>query len=669
MNYYNDILFRLRSKPRLGQISDPNMDPDYLSSLNILLEAFGSSLLDVDNNLATVTEGLKMFTDISVKTQHGIGKVLSIQEKWDSGIESLVENITFLEERNSELNKTLGVSSATAAEYAQVIRDLGQTINFSDETLFKFTKGLNDMTGGMLMSKEMSKDAKNSLFAFQAVAQESLGLTEEAATGFETYARMVGSSGIAATVALEDMAKAISGKTGIDQLSIQRDIMQEIGSLSSDVRMNYSKMPGNLEVAVLKAKALGFTMEQLDKTGESLMNIEQSVGNELEYQLLSGQRLLTNDNKSFTNEYRKAKLMGDATKQAELMGDILQKQGKTLKGNYLARQKFAETMGMSADELSKALEKQTIAQELGATQLMKLSGKELTSEIDKLRSAYKAEGKDGAEKLKSLNKFLEANDTRTTHEKVVEDNLVTIAKTIGNIKPSDVKNTAEKLRKIDPATGKATGDIKSVFDERKTSMVSRATDLSNASSRSELMSINKGVRDQMIGSYTGVGGTKMTNISKGISKWGSGNFNFTTGGKGKGKGAKGATDTVIYPDGAAPVVLDKKDTVYAMRPGDRFDKQLNKSHQDAFSAGERVAQQSFTGNQINRSNKPADNSMSMIAAALQRIGNNTTSTPALDVNALASAIATAMQSVKIEAKIRTDDMYSSNRMNNRKNII
>ena len=121
--------------------------------------------------------------------------------------------------------------------------------------------------------------------------------------------------------------------------------------------------------------------------------------------------------------------------------------------------------------------------------------------------------------------------------------------------------------------------------------------------------------------------------------------------------------------GEAPLLLDKKATVYAMRPGDRFDKQLNKSHRDAFAAGERVTQQSFAGNQISRSSKPADNSMSMIAAALQRIGNNTTSTPALDVNALASAIATAMQSVKIEAKIRTDDMYSSNRMNNRKNII
>jgi hypothetical protein len=647
------------------------MDPDYLSSLNTLLEAFGSSLLDAGQNLHTVTEGLKMFNDAAVNTQYGIGKVLSIQEKWDSGIESLVENMTFLEERNSELNKTLGVSSATAEGYAKKIRDLGQTINFSDETLFKFTKGLNDLTGGMLMTNNVTDDAKNSLFAFQATAVEALGMTEEAAQGFETYARLVGTSGTAATVALQSMANVISDKTGIDQLSIQRDIMQEIGSLSSDVRMNYSKMPGNLEVAVLKAKALGFTMDQLDKAGESLMDVEQSVGNELEYQLLTGQRLLADGNKSFTNEYRKAKLMGDAKKQAELMGDILEKQGKTLKTNYMARQKFAEMMGMSSEELSKALEKQTIAQELGATQLMKLSGKELTSEIDKLRSEYKAGGKEGADKLKALNKFLEANDTRTTHEKVVEDNLVTIAKTIGDAVGSRkvVAETAKKLRTIDPVTGKATGDIKKTYDVKKTDMTAQIDNLAKVSARSELMAINKSVRDYMIGAYSGPMAGSMEKVSKNIVKHGSGNFNYSTGGKGKGKGAKTATDTVIYPDGAAPVVLDKKDTVYAMRPGDKFDKQLNKSHRDAFAAGERVAQQSFAGNQISRSNKPNDNSMSMIAAALQRIGNNNTSAPSLDVTALASAIATAMQSVKIEAKVRTDDMYSSNRMNNRKNII
>jgi hypothetical protein len=519
----------------------------------------------------------------------------------------------------------------------------------------------------MLMSGNVTDEAKKSLFAFQAVAQESLGLTEEAATGFETYARTIGSSGTAATVALEDMAKSISAKTGINALSIQRDIMSEIGSMSSDVRMNYSKIPGNLEVAVLKAKALGFTMEQLDKAGENLLNIEQSVGSELEYQLLSGRRLTVEGNKSFTNEYRKAKLMGDATKQAELMGDILAKEGKTLKNNYLARQKFAEMTGMSSDELSKALEKQTIAQELGATQLMKLSGKELTNEIDKLRSEYKAAGKDGADKLTKLNAFLEAGDTRTTHEKVMEDNTVMIAKTIAGALAGKgyVKDTAAKLRK-----DKDTGYIKDVYDTRKTAMIARAGDMASVSMKSELMGINKGVRDYMVGAYSGPLGGKMEKVSKGITKHGSGNFNYATGGKNKGKGGKSATDTVIYPEGQTPVTLDKKDTIYAMRPGDRFDKQLTRSHREAVTAGERLAQQSLAGNTVSKTtNKPTDNAMSMIAAALQRMSNNTTSAPSLDVKALASAIASAMQNIKIEAKLRNDDLYSANRMNNRKNII
>ena len=664
MNYYEDILLRLRSKPRLGatefnETAEGFSDPEYIKALNAMLEAFGATVLDVGGNIKTITNTMDNLKDGSIDLSMGIGKVIRVQEKWDEGIESLVKNITWLEERNKEINKTFGVSSEKAEEYAQKLRAMAEAGKFSDDTLSDFNKSLNDMTGGMLMSKHLDT-ARANLYAFQATAVKGIGVTEEAAIGFETYARMVGTSGDVATVALSDMAKAIADKTGIDQLSIQRDIMQEIGSLSSDVRMNYSKMPGNLEVAVLKAKALGFTMDQLDKTGESLMNIEQSVGNELEYQLLSGRRLTTESGKSFTNEYRKAKLMGDATKQAELMGDILAKEGKTLKGNYLARQKFAETMGMSADELSKALEKQTIAQELGATQLMKLSGKELTSEIDKLRKAYKAEGQTGADKLTALNKFLEANDTRTTHEKVMEDNTISMAKSI-NAMATGYTNLVKDVKAIVPNA------IKKSYDDAKTGLATTSTakNMGKVYKTGEVYKVTKDAQDNIRKGLTGtvVGGTA-EKVYKKLDKTAGGKVSMESG-----TGRTKKTDTVIYPDGAAPVVLDKKDTVYAMRPGDRFDKQLNKSHRDAFAAGERVTQQSFAGNQISRSSKPADNSMSMIAAALQRIGNNTTSTPALDVNALASAIATAMQSVKIEAKIRTDDMYSSNRMNNRKNII
>lgn len=676
MNNYSDILFRLRLKPKLGnEIEDADLtNPEYIDKLNTFMSGFASALTETNGTLDILTKGVEIFDDTLIQLQMGMGKVIRIQEEWDSGISSLVENVTWLEQRNKELNKTFSVSSEKAADYADTIRNIGLEIGFSDQTLFKFNKGLNDLTNGMLMSSKMTDISRQNLYAFQAFAQEQLGITEEAATGFEAYARTMGMSGAEAASSIQKLTNSLAATTadggldvGLDSLTMQKTIMEEIGNLTADIRLNYNRMGGSLEVAVLKAKALGFTMEQLDKVGENLLNIEQSVGQELEYQLLSGRRLTVEGGKSFTNEYRKAKLMGDATKQTELMADILAKEGKTLKTNFLARQKFAEMTGMGAEELSKALEKQAIAQELGVDNLMKLSGDKLTAKIAELRKEYSKDKDQGQAKIKKLDEFLKAGDTRTTHEKVTEDNLIAIAAGIKIIAGGSSRNMIvggqgmqKKVKDVYGGYDKDTKTLKGI----KTALTTdtQAKSMGTLAGYNESAKITRRVIDHVTSDYTKSTssklGQKLTN-AKG----------FGGGKKGWESGGKKATDTVIYPDGSAPVTLDPKDTIYAMRPGDRFDKQLKRGHAEAFTAGERAAQQSLAGNRINSYSKSSDNSMSMVAAAIQKLASNNNSTPTLDVKALAAAIATAMQSVKVEAKIRTDDMYSSNRMNSRKNII
>ena len=51
-------------------------------------------------------------------------------------------------------------------------------------------------------------------------------------------------------------------------------IVGDIGSLTSDLQIQYGRIPGQLELGLVKAKALGLTMANLNKSGDSLLNIE-----------------------------------------------------------------------------------------------------------------------------------------------------------------------------------------------------------------------------------------------------------------------------------------------------------------------------------------------------------------------------------------------------------
>ncbi len=650
MNYtYDHILLQARSKERLGRTAaEDAQGTPAKQEIDNLIKSFPA----LSKVTAAYNDAMAQLNTTQNQYSMGLGKVIGIQQTFNTAIENLVKNITFLEEYNKELNTTFKVGSAVAQGYAETIRDIGLSIGFSDKTLFKFAGGLNDLTNGMLMSSKIvagttSAAYRDSMFAFQAYAHETLGVSAEAATGFEQYAALMGTSATIAADQLSTLSKAAALDTGIDQLTAQHDILEGIGSLSEDIRLNYSKIPGSLEVAVLKAKALGFTMEQLDQVGESLMNIEQSVGQEMEYQLLTGKRLLTQDNKSFTNEFRLAKLTGNAEKEAELMGDILEQQGDTLRTNYMARKKFAEMSGISDKELSAVLAKDKIAKELGVSELRKLSGTDLKNKVDQLKAGYAKQGEAGKEQIKKLNTLMETQDIRTSHEKVVEDNLMTIANTIRNLSGTAATRTATPGSGIDVKAIRDAlpGQIKTSFEKFKTQLDGAAKSLGSITLMSEIFgTLNNPISDVSKG-FTAVGeiAAKVAKKFQQIVdvKLSTGTPNI-----------KGATDALIIPDRGPILRPAKNDVIAAFRPNDVVHNTVNDMVKPNSSGGNMAAMIAVLEKTIR---------------GTQQQNNNVNVT--MDTAKLANDIAIAMQSVKVEAKIRTDDIYSSNRMNNRKNII
>jgi hypothetical protein len=276
--------------------------------------------------------------------------------------------------------------------------------------------------------KEISGFGKKLLQA-QQYMQNNLGVSAAAAEGYEYYASTIADSGAEALTVQKELADVLQAKTGIKSEQIQKELIEGIGKAGADLQLQYSRIPGTLELAVLKANALGTSIEGLNSAGQNLLNIEQSIGQEMEYQLLSGKRLLTQDGKSLTNAYRQATIQGDANKQAELMDQFLKDQGPILEKNLFARKKAAELMGTDEATLARMLQKQKIMSELGVESLMKLNQNDIGAVVSKLR-------KDGVDESK-IQSLIKSTDNRTTAE-VANDYLKSIDEKIINASGVDV---------------------------------------------------------------------------------------------------------------------------------------------------------------------------------------------------------------------------------------
>ena len=370
-------------------------------------EKLSQTLGSLPSDVNTLLESLKAALTGAQNLQSGIGGLVGINERLNSILQKVVDNSTFLEQRYSELNKTFGISSISAAKFGDQLETVSKDLGVGGKTAIMYAQNLNKVAAGFIATDKSITGYRKQLFEAQKIMITNLKVSNEAAEGYERYAVTVGKSGKEQLDNQLNLAKVVEDNT--DLTGVQRDLTEELGSMSANLQLQYSKIPGSLELAVLKSRALGLSMADLNKTGQSLLNIESSVGEELEYQLLTGRRLLTADGESLTNAYRMATIRGDANEQAELMNKLIEDEGETLKTNLFARQQAAKMLGMDEATLSRAIQKKEILDRLEAESgkdLMSLSGDALIAQAKALGAT--------AEEVKAL-------DLRTTDELILEE--------------------------------------------------------------------------------------------------------------------------------------------------------------------------------------------------------------------------------------------------------
>jgi hypothetical protein len=237
-------------------------------------------------------------------------------------------------------------------------------------------------------------------------------MSEEAANNFSQYAMQGGKNAGVFTNALSEMAEAMdpSGTMGYFNMMVQ-----DIADAGAEMQLQFGKIPEDFAAAALKAKKFGLGLKQIQSTAAKMLDIESSIGAELEYQLLSGKRLVDASGQSLTNAFRQATITGNATEAADIMNQILDDQGDILTDNLFARQQMAQLMGIEEQQLASALQKRNIiekAAEQGFT--IDLDGGKLVDGINAAKTALEKGAIDDVEFKKLVDKV----DTRTTDNRL-----------------------------------------------------------------------------------------------------------------------------------------------------------------------------------------------------------------------------------------------------------
>jgi len=251
-----------------------------------------------------------------------------------------------------DTSRQLGMSVNQIHEMTNAAKFSGDQFSNNAYTAGQITKAIGESNAQLGLSVDLGAATTNEF----AAMTNQMGLSAEESTKIYKL-------GLLNNMSLEDTNKTIASSIIATQKStgIQvnaRQVLQEIGKLSAGITTKFQQNPAALAQAVTQAKALGTTLEQVDKVGESLLNFESSIENELKAELLTGKQINL-------EKARYAALTGDQTtltqELANQVGSLADFQGM----NVIAQKSLAEAFGLSRDEVADMLTKQETFNKLG----------------------------------------------------------------------------------------------------------------------------------------------------------------------------------------------------------------------------------------------------------------------------------------------------------------
>ena len=486
------LIQRLKQQSKQGMASSWE---SFFDGLVTSAAALPPALIDLTKIITEQTViAVKQLTGENEKLAVGFSQTFAMAQKAQSAVLDLAKAATFYETSIKSTSKSMGIGFNAGLKMTRAFTNLSQTMSgaslntkMTAEQFGKYAGIIKNIAPGLDQLNVKNQKYYNGLQQTNFVLDQFMGLSAEQASAFTQYAGSTAANSAQQLKFINEVSQ-ILGDDAQGTLGYTKMITEGIAEAGADIQLQYGRLPGSLEAATIKASRLGLKLEDLAGAGENLLDIESSIGQELEYQLLTGRRLVDNQGNSLTNLYREATLRGNASDQADILTKIVQDEGKTLENNLFARKQMADLLGIQEQQLASAIQKQKIFEKAGE----KLG---LTIDIDDngaIMQAAQALEKEGELTIQELNELGNTLDQRGT-EDLLQQQLANSNEMLIMQKLQFTQNSTEAMRDSFSLALKGMTDAQAQMDPDKLKAIGDA--IIKTTSVGALASTLKGMLD------------------------------------------------------------------------------------------------------------------------------------------------------------------------------
>jgi hypothetical protein len=390
-------------KVKLNAVASTNTLVNKFKTLGVLTNEMGTGLVKaLKDPLTLITFFGKAILNADEKATN-LGKSLGVSKDQAYGIRN-----NFVE-YSRYANDTFVTTDRLLKAQSELSGQLGIAVKFSGKQAEDFAR-LTELSG--LSADEAGRLAKFSIAAGQGIGEYTDNIREGAA------------------FAERDT------NTHFDS----REILKDISKLSAGILVKFQGNPKALAEAVVQAKKLGTNLDTIDKIGDSLLNWESSIGNQLEAQLITGKELNL-------EKARYAALTGD---QISLEREIASQVGSLAEFtqmNVIAQGSLAKAFGLSKNELADMLLQQKVINDEGS-EAAKLNTQQL-KDFEKQKELRKG---------LTLKEYLKEQEQQLTVQNKFNNAVLALQGFIGNLVDGPLGKFVDYLSKsLDTITGIAAG--------------------------------------------------------------------------------------------------------------------------------------------------------------------------------------------------------------------
>lgn len=300
---------------------------------------------DQIRKLLQIAEKEKEITE-EKKKQNDLGELL--KKKYEDIVKgfkdaftlgSIIDMLFKGSENIANFRKELGMSYENAYLLNTQMGFVGNNVFDAYINGEKLKKAFTDL------SKEMGfvVDYGNESLVTMTNLTGRLGMSNKEAAQLTTLSRMQSKD---TEAVLDNVGRTVTsmnkqGKTAI----LLKDVMKDVANVSKAVAVSLGSNPVKIAEAVVAAKQLGTTLEQMESTANSLLDFQSSIEDELKAELLTGKQMNL-------ERARAAALANDMKTLSEEIGKNEEVINAFASNNRLTQEATAKALGMNREQLA-----------------------------------------------------------------------------------------------------------------------------------------------------------------------------------------------------------------------------------------------------------------------------------------------------------------------------